>query len=637
MPLSRDKFDALVQRLEAFAEQRPRAYVTRVAMLAGFGYLILLLILFVMAACLVPIIWLLIKAPNAATLKLVFVGTAIFGGLGFAVVRSLWVRLEPPKGIELKQVDAPELFGFLEHLRRQFRTRRFHHVLLTNDFNASVVQIPRLGILGFNCNYLTLGLPLMLTLSEAEMRAVLAHEMVHLSRNHGRFGAWIYRVRQTWARLLEELFRHSRSGMNLFLKFFNWYSPYFNAYSFVLARRNEYEADRWAAHFTSAPDLARALVRLQVGGRYLGERFWPNIFDQVKSLERPPQGVFADAAVRLHDLKDVDQGPRWLHQALLIQTNTSDTHPCLTERLANLGLPAVNAERAFATLAEHRGAPAAEAFFGDRLPVFREKVEDQWRKSITFSWRQRFRECQELSKQLQQLLAKPDDPTEAELWQRAHLTMDLKGDDSAMPLLRQLLEKSPSHPGANYAVGRILLDKDDVAGLPHVERAMQADFQAVHPGCELLYGFYQRAGQRERLRAILERYDKHSEELHLAQIERANINAKDVLIPHELSAPILAQVVEKLTADPEVAVAWLARKQLKHFPENHCYLLLLKARQKWYTLRASDADQKLINRFLNVLPLPGQVFLFTEGSNLAALAKKVRNVPGSVIVSGIRG
>ena len=76
-----------------------------------------------------------------------------------------------------------------------------------------------------------------------EFRAVLAHELGHLSRHHARFGNWIYRIRQTWDRLLAILANEGSLATKPFAKFLGWYAPYFNAYSFVLARANEYEAD----------------------------------------------------------------------------------------------------------------------------------------------------------------------------------------------------------------------------------------------------------------------------------------------------------------------------------------------------------------------------------------------------------
>src|SRR5207249_200161 len=114
------------------------------------------------------------------------------------------------------------------------------HVLLTDDFNAAAAQRPRLGIFGWQENYLLLGLPLMLALTPGQFRSVVAHELGHLSGNHGKFGGWIYRINRTWEQLVERM-TQSRSWVSgIFTKFFGWYMPFFEAYSFVLRRQQEY-------------------------------------------------------------------------------------------------------------------------------------------------------------------------------------------------------------------------------------------------------------------------------------------------------------------------------------------------------------------------------------------------------------
>src|SRR5207249_11068756 len=83
------------------------------------------------------------------------------------------------------------------------RTRmpRLHRTLIAAFVNVGVVHRPRLALFGWYRNYLLLGLPLMQTLSPEEFRTALAHELGHLSRQHGRFGSWIYRIRVMWLRL----------------------------------------------------------------------------------------------------------------------------------------------------------------------------------------------------------------------------------------------------------------------------------------------------------------------------------------------------------------------------------------------------------------------------------------------------
>ena len=103
---------------------------------------------------------------------------------------------------------------------------RFDHVLLTEEFNAAVVQIPRLGILGWNRNYLIIGLPLMKALTRKQLAAVLAHELGHLAGGHARLGNWIYRLRLGWMRLARRLEDSESVGKLVFRPFFARYADF---------------------------------------------------------------------------------------------------------------------------------------------------------------------------------------------------------------------------------------------------------------------------------------------------------------------------------------------------------------------------------------------------------------------------
>ena len=150
------QFQALVQALEGEARRNPRAYQGRVLLLAllGNAYLaaIVALVGVLLLALLASILWL-----KALGVKLAIV----VGAFLWLVAKALWLRVAPPQGTRVTARDAPQLFAMIEALRREVRAPRFHHVLVTDEFNAGEVQAPRLGILGWPRNYLLIGLPLM--------------------------------------------------------------------------------------------------------------------------------------------------------------------------------------------------------------------------------------------------------------------------------------------------------------------------------------------------------------------------------------------------------------------------------------------------------------------------------------------
>ena len=143
-----EEFDTLVARLEGEAQATPGRYRYKVLLLTLLGNLYLGLMLLVILALL---------AASAASI-LVLKGLAVklvlvLGIFLWMVLKALWVKLDPPEGMEVTRRDAPELFAMVGDLRRALGAPRFHHVLVTDEFNAGVVQSPRLGLFGWPRNF----------------------------------------------------------------------------------------------------------------------------------------------------------------------------------------------------------------------------------------------------------------------------------------------------------------------------------------------------------------------------------------------------------------------------------------------------------------------------------------------------
>ncbi len=191
-----------------------------------------------------------------------------------------------PTGIEVKRPETPQLFALLDELCAALHTR-VDKVLVDEQFNAAVVQIPRLGMLGFYKNILMLGLPLMLTQRPLQMKAILAHELGHLSGNHSKSGVWVYTLRLRWSKLLDTIGEAGSMFFALFYIFFSWFSPRFSAYTLALARLHELEADANAVRIAGGENFTRGMLCLRVYGKFLGKTFWPSIRDLMKTSATP--------------------------------------------------------------------------------------------------------------------------------------------------------------------------------------------------------------------------------------------------------------------------------------------------------------------------------------------------------------
>ena len=266
----------LVERLEQEARQSPGLYRLKLALLAALGFVVLggsVLGAIAMSVGLVLVLLAINPILLLKLLKIVWIPIAF----GWVILQSLWVRFQPPEGHLLRADEGRELRAEIEYLRAQTDAPPLEGIVITPELNAAAASVPRaMGLLGHR-HYLVLGLPLMQLLDREQFRAVVAHEFGHFGGGHARFGGWIYRVRASWFRVLDALSMRRSWATRAFTRFFDWYAPYFNAYSFVLARANEYEADATAARVAGADPAAQALIRVNLAAEHLHREFWPSV------------------------------------------------------------------------------------------------------------------------------------------------------------------------------------------------------------------------------------------------------------------------------------------------------------------------------------------------------------------------
>jgi Zn-dependent protease with chaperone function len=582
------EFESLVERLEGEAHSAPGRYRRRVVLLGLLGYAYVGAIVLVAVAALGAVGYLMLTGHGRAVLAKI--GWALIG-LVYGVARGMWVRISPPDGTPLTKEQAPALFEAIDELRRRVRAPRVHHVLLDHRFNAGVVQVPRLGVLGWQKNYLLLGLPLLQALSVQQFRAVLAHEFGHLSRAHGRSGAWIYRARVGWSRLVEQMEREDHWSAFIFRRFFRWYAPYFSAYSFVQARAQEYEADRSAAEVTGSPEVAGsravadALLDLSLKGALLEECFWPGVWEQADHKPEPSLGPYTAMGDFLGAPVSGDDARSWLEHALSLRTTANDTHPCLAERLS-----ALNQEPRIPPAVERS---AAAALLGRSLPALAADLDRSWAEAAGPPWRERFEAVQQSSRRLAELdeqAARGGLPLDAD-WERARLREEIEGSDAALPLYRCILEREPGHVSAGFAAGRILLARNDESGLELLEAACSADEGAILPACRLAYDFLQRRGREREAEAYRQRALTHQDALDRAAAERV-VKADGRYLHHGVPSEVVAALRSQLAAHAQVSVAYLVRRDLEVHPERPYFVLGVKQKGSVAALLRRDQRQR---------------------------------------------
>ena len=625
------RFDEMVARLERESRAAPAFYKVKVALLALLGVGVLLLVLSFASLgilLLAGVAALAVFSGAKAVLLLVKLGkflillAAPLWMLLKSSVSALLTRFPVPVGREIARPDAPRLFAALDEMCDRMKGPPFHHVLITDDMNAAVVQRPLLGLFGFPRNYLLLGLPLLESLSPGEALAVVAHEYGHLSGAHARFGAFIYRLRHTWSAIQGIASQWEGIGGRLLRRVIGSYAPFFNAYTFVLARANEYEADAASAELVSPATAASALKRVNVAGAQY-QKFLEEVFVGVRDSPAPPPDVAERWSQNAVVMPPEAFATRWLAESLNRARSAFDTHPVLRARLEALPGQAACVESLPAPLAE---PSAATAWLGSEAGRLRAALQAEWRERVGERWRHRHEELLSQRKRLAELRALGA-PSIDETVERLRLQVALEPDRDHLPEIVAFNAAVPDRATTLFLEGDLRLRKDDDSGVGLLARAMDLDADAIKPLCERAYSYLVRRGQTERAQPFQERWrERHAWERR-REAEFKTLDPTHAIVAADLDPEVVATVRKHLDGHSKgIARAWLGRRVLPTDARVLTYVIVLEL-TRWARLRSRGPA---IVRVLAAIEWPVHLFICTVEAN-KTIAEKLRKVPRSAV------
>lgn len=566
--MDRADFIHLVRLSEHASAEDSKAYRRSVAAFAALGYAWVVSCLLLAAAILA---WV-----TSSMLRGQFKGAYIWlllaaGGLLWTSLRALWCRLEEPQGVPLSAADAPALFEALERIRKKIKGPPIHRVLLDADFNASISQHPRFGLLGGGVNYLTIGLPLLLAVDRPRFLAVLAHEYGHLRGDHGRFAAWIYRTRLSWARLNHGLRNDEGPVAAATQAFLRWYFPRFSAKTFALARQDEYEADRISGKLLGRDVAAAALTEIAIKGDWVAGEFWPAHWSAA-SASPLPVGPYAAMRTLLGLAPPEDFARETLRQALRRISDVDDTHPGLRDRLealrASKNLPAWSSRSALDLLGTS-GAKWIAHF------------DKQWCRDNATDWKQHHAYLGRVRARAGELAASASRNNAEEMVELGNLQRRLDARADVRGYYERALQITPGHAGALRGLVQCLPTTERVLRLDCVGQLFDQSAASRWWACRVAVaemekpaadgGFDEKALKlwRERLKQAEEAEARAWEELtntpFFQSIER-----------HDLNEFEKGEIQAHLARCKPVVRAWLVRKNLREFAHRRCYLVFVE-------------------------------------------------------------
>jgi Zn-dependent protease with chaperone function len=618
MSMDSAQFEALVHRMEQFAARQPSVYRLRMVGFAILGYAYLLAVIVAVVLLSAVSVIFLVKAPFLGAKALL-----ILLPLLVIILRSLWVRLPAPEGVRVTRRDAPALFEMLDRLREQLKTPRIHVVLVTPDLNAGITQVPRLGLFGWHRNYLILGVALMKCLTVAQLESVLAHELGHLSHGHARLGNWIYRMRRMWQQLENAVETKAPIGGDTVRSFFRWYIPRFAAASYPLARRNEFDADATSIAVTSPQVAAQALTNTSVMAHYLQERYWPSLHARAREEAQPSFGPYRELNARAREGLEAADTQRWLEQAMARTTTYDDTHPCLAERLAAI--------RAQAEVVLPEPDAASDTLFGSHREVLDKRFDQEWLDRIELSWKavyQRTQANREHLKALRERAAAGPLDLDDSLALAGLEEAEGAGPDAALAMRRALFEREPSSVWVRFALGRQLLQRDELEGVPLVQETLDKDPEANVAGAELLRDFWWRKGDRQLAQQWHDHLVQAAQGLQQSRQERMNRQLHAGWKPHELSPEAVQTLLAQLQKVPGLRSAFLARSVSDNGTDPPVHVLGFGAQRFGYV--SPETVARISEQLSTAVAFDGLI-AYVEGTN-GWLKSKFEAIPGSQIL-----
>lgn len=511
-------------------------------------------------------------------------------------------------GIALQPEDAPQLFEQIERIRLALGAPALDAVYLNDEFNASIRQHHVLG--RKTRNVMWLGLPLLDTLSAQACAAILAHECAHIAHRHGRYASRVYFARLQWKAAGERLEQHRSLSSAPLRLFVGWYVPRFLALSLDFARRCEYQADAEAARACGIEAMREALVGLALQDRAMEQSFWPSVF--LAGSTTP----LMDLAHRgLLDLPtDSAEAHSWLHDALCRETDDSDTHPALNDRLAALGGAPDLTQVA---LVWQRSQPsAAQAWLGDQHLDLAQRLDAQCAEDNARCCEQardeqaaRVAEQHDLLRK-RRVRALSADEVARLAW--LNRTLDQAGE-AALLMLEEALQLTPDAPALRYQ----LAECHALAGRPEAAAALWRQV-AEQPGTLQVYSLRKLSvlALRSDDLGAAHHYRREADALQRAERDEGEDGE---WLPHDLVPVERNKLIETLTPLLSLATGvWLVREA-----GARRYVLLVLARSSWVarviTRLTGEPDylqrdcQQLLNRLLPRVRLDVEAVLLSAG------------------------
>jgi hypothetical protein len=190
----------------------------------------------------------------------------------------------------------------------------------------------------------------------------------------------------------------------------------------------------------------------------------------------------------------------------------------------------------------------------------------------------------------------------------------------------------PDHEQARYALGSVLLERDDPSGVEHIAWVCEREPEARIQGYDMLSRFCERHGRYEEAEAYMRQAWAAADLIELAIAERQMVEVRDQLLPHGLTPDEVQRLRQALERVPGVKAAYIARKDVHHLPEKPYYIVAVEMRLRWYWKHTAAQGRPVIGQALQAQSLRGPWRVFCGRLDYPYVWRKIKRVPGAELL-----
>jgi len=402
----------------------------------------------------------------------------------------------------------------------------------------------------------------------------------------------------------------------------------------VLARAQERQADQYSVDLAGKEVAASSLVRLMTKDRGLTENFWPSFFRRAKDQPKTPTDPFVQMLNGLDQPIGPTNTQKWFFEALRTPTGYDDTHPALGDRIVAMGFakegPEVTALIDELLKADAQEESAASYYLQDVPDDFLLRINRLWRERLAPSWSESHKQLENAQKRLEELdrYCETRPLTLDERWERVTLLSQVENDNAALPSLQAILSDDPEHARAQMAVGAILIEQQNSAGIEHLQKAMQLEPTTSGYACTLLSGYYFAQGNKALAEEFSKRAAEHFEKERKLHEHATTFTADDSFIAHDLDERAVTQLQTQLKNVHGLREAYLVRKVLPD-SELSVYVFAASAGFTWRNGENAKHVNALFEELVEIKELPGPIVFLTLDGQHSYLIDKLRVIPGA--------